>query len=335
MSFRDLLGTVDASTDLQNLRSLAGLSEEEAAEYERLKEKVVALQSSDPSAALKQTAQDVAVLAEAEKAFSAVKNLDFELWHERLATLQQTTQAYIDSGLKDFEAPTRGGQIEEWREFIEAGEKLIQTLDGEYPVDGSECIYCGQELDEEASDRANALKKATIAASEYQARSDLEGLLDEIEKTVAAAAWVKNAQIILGRFRGTLRSLTDAAKAASNEILNEGFIARFNEECRRLHAPPIKLSFPGGDARVERKKSISDRYSISQILSEGEQKAIALADFLAESRLRTSSSPIVFDDPVNSLDYKRIGYVAERLAELSEDRQTIVFTHNIWFASEK
>jgi hypothetical protein len=69
-------------------------------------------------------------------------------------------------------------------------------------------------------------------------------------------------------------------------------------------------------------------------LSEGEQKAVALADFLAESRLRTSSSPIAFDDPVNSLDYKRIRYVASRLAELSNDRQIIVFTHNIWFATE-
>lgn len=451
VTFRDLLGTVDASTDLQYLRSLAGLSEDEAADYERLKEKVVALQSSDRTAALKQTAQDLALLAEAEKGFSAVKNFDFEQWHERLATLHQRTQAYIDSGLKDFEAPTPGAQTEEWRQFIEAGEKLIQTLEGEYPVDGSECIYCGQELDEdaqqlltryrayctgelknavgealreveiaaeplqgldlastisklkargeaevdaakstwlnagkliedaeaarakicdkqnvphdgcatlsdanletlrnhqkelahfakalggEASDRAEELNKAKVAASEYQARLDLEGVLEHIEKSIAAATWVKNAQTILGRFRGTLRSLTAAAKAASNEILNEGFVARFDEECRRLHAPAVKLSFPGGDARVERKKSISDRYSISQILSEGEQKAIALADFLAESRLRTSSSPIVFDDPVNSLDYKRIGYVAERLAELSSDRQIIVFTHNIWFASE-
>jgi hypothetical protein len=69
-------------------------------------------------------------------------------------------------------------------------------------------------------------------------------------------------------------------------------------------------------------------------LSEGEQKAIALADFLAEAGLPSIAAPIVFDDPVNSLDYKRLRHVVDRIVQLSATRQVVVFTHNIWFTAE-
>jgi len=42
---------------------------------------------------------------------------------------------------------------------------------------------------------------------------------------------------------------------------------------------------------------------------------------------------VVFDDPVNSLDYRRIYEVVRRFIAISQDQQLIVFTHNIWFAS--
>jgi wobble nucleotide-excising tRNase len=43
---------------------------------------------------------------------------------------------------------------------------------------------------------------------------------------------------------------------------------------------------------------------------------------------------LIFDDPVNSLDYRRIGEVSSRIALLAADRQVIVFTHNLWLAVE-
>ncbi len=68
-------------------------------------------------------------------------------------------------------------------------------------------------------------------------------------------------------------------------------------------------------------------------MSEGEQKVIALADFLAEASLKPPA-PVIFDDPINSLDYKRLDVVVSRIILLSDSRQVIVFTHNIWFAAE-
>lgn len=70
---------------------------------------------------------------------------------------------------------------------------------------------------------------------------------------------------------------------------------------------------------------------LEQILSEGEQRAIALGSFLAELKLANHNGGIVFDDPVSSLDHKRRGNVAKRLASASGQRQVLVFTHDVVF----
>ena len=55
---------------------------------------------------------------------------------------------------------------------------------------------------------------------------------------------------------------------------------------------------------------------------------------LAECGLRGADFPIVFDDPVSSLDHRYRCRVAERLAEEANDRQVIVFTHDVFFLTE-
>ena len=140
------------------------------------------------------------------------------------------------------------------------------------------------------------------------------------------------AGTVLDTFPGLLRSLTVAAKSASEQLLNQDFERLFKVECMALRAPEVKLEFPGREGQPRRKKTVAARYALSAILSEGEQKVIALADFLAEVGLPKAPGPIVFDDPVNSLDYKRLEYVVNRVVQLSESRQVVVFTHNIWFA---
>jgi energy-coupling factor transporter ATP-binding protein EcfA2 len=70
---------------------------------------------------------------------------------------------------------------------------------------------------------------------------------------------------------------------------------------------------------------------LEEILSEGEQRAIALGSFLAELKLANHSGGIVFDDPVSSLDHKRRGKVAKRMALESLRRQVLVFTHDVVF----
>ncbi|GEO99839.1 hypothetical protein GCM10007887_06590 [Methylobacterium haplocladii] len=73
----------------------------------------------------------------------------------------------------------------------------------------------------------------------------------------------------------------------------------------------------------------------NQILSEGEQRALALACFLSEMGSDGSSYGLIVDDPVSSLDHNRVRKVAQRLiAEAEKGRQVIIFTHNIVFFNE-
>lgn len=70
---------------------------------------------------------------------------------------------------------------------------------------------------------------------------------------------------------------------------------------------------------------------ISSVLSEGEQKIIALSNFLAECTIEGRKNTIIFDDPVNSLDMNYRDLIANKIVELSSDRQVIVFTHDLFF----
>ena len=74
--------------------------------------------------------------------------------------------------------------------------------------------------------------------------------------------------------------------------------------------------------------------NIDEILSEGEQRAIALGAFLAELSLADHSCGIIFDDPVSSLDHHRRQHVARRLVGEAKKRQVIVFTHDTSFLGQ-
>lgn len=71
--------------------------------------------------------------------------------------------------------------------------------------------------------------------------------------------------------------------------------------------------------------------SINSILSEGEQKIIALSNFLAECTIDNRLNTIIFDDPVTSLDMDYRELIANKIVQLSENRQIVVFTHDLSF----
>ena len=56
-----------------------------------------------------------------------------------------------------------------------------------------------------------------------------------------------------------------------------------------------------------------------------------MATFFSELTIAEHNSPIVFDDPVSSLDHKWRNRIAKRIVEEANNRQAIVFTHDITF----
>jgi len=127
------------------------------------------------------------------------------------------------------------------------------------------------------------------------------------------------------------RKISDKTTAARNELVADEFQKTFEAELKffRRSNAPVSMSFKTDKGQSKIVQSISDSYKLNEILSEGEQKAIALAEFLTELQFDKGKSPAVFDDPVTSLDHKIIDEVARRLLKLSKERQVIIFTHSI------
>ena len=129
------------------------------------------------------------------------------------------------------------------------------------------------------------------------------------------------------------RRITDRRR----EILTPTLRAALDKELERLQLTHIPLDLTdrgqGGESIIEIALDAQQRIANnSDVLSEGEQRALALACFLAELQEIGGDHGIIFDDPVSSLDHGRMEAVAKRLAEEAfKGRQVIVFTHNILF----
>ena len=184
--------------------------------------------------------------------------------------------------------------------------------------------------------RANATAALSVKQKELVelvARIELKRNLPTVHEYVRRAKRAQQLEVLSRSIsNGAAKQLTVQSKLASEDLVNRNFESLFSEECARLRAPQVALRFQGRSGQAQRKKVVAS-YKPSSVLSEGEQKVLALADFLAESRMRGTKAPLVFDDPVTSLDYRRLDEVAGRIHALAETHQVIVLTHNIMFAS--
>jgi len=117
---------------------------------------------------------------------------------------------------------------------------------------------------------------------------------------------------------------------ATQEVADE-----LNAELKELKVHELQVTMrsesPGGKTQFKLALQYPGGGTVSSILSEGEQRAIAIASFLAEIKLGKGLGGIVFDDPVSSLDHRRRWEVARRLAVEARHRQVIVLTHDIYF----
>lgn len=138
----------------------------------------------------------------------------------------------------------------------------------------------------------------------------------------------KNA--IKRKFMST--TLTQKQSEAFKSIVQANYYQIFDKFAQDLNISHINLKFTPKKGETLRKKTVSSKeYKVSQIMSEGEQKAVAMVELATDLTMRGDFNPILFDDPVTSLDYKRAETIADLIYKLSLDRQVIVFTHNIMF----
>lgn len=123
------------------------------------------------------------------------------------------------------------------------------------------------------------------------------------------------------------RKTTDARQ----QLVEQNFNELFQIELKLFKKSDLKIELNFGTDKGNSKIShrLNSIYKLTDILSEGEQKAISLAEFLTELQLDNIKAPVIFDDPVNSLDHRIIDEVGKRFIELSKQRQVVIFTHSI------
>lgn len=132
-------------------------------------------------------------------------------------------------------------------------------------------------------------------------------------------------------------SISTLSSQISRSGVVEPLVAAFSDELRDFGFERFKVKVDTRNRSGEQqfKLSIADENDVTiatlGVASEGEQRCIAIASFLAEMKADARRSAVIFDDPVNSLSHEWSSRVARRLIIESQNRQVIVLTHNIVF----
>ena len=124
--------------------------------------------------------------------------------------------------------------------------------------------------------------------------------------------------------------ITSLANQAQKALLTNTLKTNFEKELKALGRQKLNVELEvinGSKGKCNTQLKLTGNNSVLEILSEGEQKAVALAMFFAE--IQDENYPIILDDPVTSLDHEIAGMLAKRLLNFSN--QVIVFCHNRLF----
>lgn len=182
-----------------------------------------------------------------------------------------------------------------------------------------------------------ALDGMRVRLAELKDRSkladDLETVLQRLRDVVEQTSLTRcKAQV-------ATRPISTQITALRKQLVTNEMERRIVEEIGWLdltHLPfKVSDSSSGGKSLFSVGLQGAGSVKNNQVLSEGEQRALALACFLAEIGGDDARYGIIVDDPVSSLDHLRIRKVAQRLvAEAKKGRQVIIFTHNLVFFNE-
>ena len=168
-----------------------------------------------------------------------------------------------------------------------------------------------------------------------QHREMLGQYFPKIEEYVRNQIWAQKAANI----GGNTRHITNKYKQLFEQLVTDRYIQLFEQTLKDLKRPlRVKVQTTGRKGETYKQIVLETGNSTpvagatpENVLSEGEKRAVAMADFLTEVALDTSSSGIILDDPVTSLDLEWREMIASILANEAKRRQVIIFTHDLPF----
>lgn len=128
------------------------------------------------------------------------------------------------------------------------------------------------------------------------------------------------------------RKIGDIMENQAVSLLHQEFVLHLNFFNRELASKVVISKTRTNEGSTFQRCNLDGiNDSIKSILSEGEQKIIALSNFLAECTIDNRLNTIIFDDPVTSLDMDYRDLIATKIVQLSQSRQIVVFTHDLSF----
>lgn len=276
--------------------------------------------------------------SELSQADSNIKKLiqDFKNFDYKLITKGSSFEEWLQEKI-----PNLHSQLISWQTQIETiKENVIQNLSylqwekeiDTFKMEETICNEYLRSLEKEISELNTQKVKKEIDEiekfeNEYNDRHRLKDFLPEIKGFLEDLKWVDAANSITI----STQKATRFQRSLFSQYVTDKYIERFDEECKKLNADfSAEIKQKGSKGNTLSKLTIKDRKPID-ILSEGEQRAITIANFLAETSLNNKNSCIVLDDPVSSLDVDRKEVIGERLVEEAKQKQVVIFTHDITF----
>ncbi len=187
-----------------------------------------------------------------------------------------------------------------------------------------------QEASLEGNKFNETIMKLKAKRVELQQRQVLKNNIKDVTAFIKDLQWIEKAEMA----KPNKRFVTDKQSELFHMLIESKYKERLEEECRKLSCTlPIKFKAQGRGGKTIRGWKVQGDHKPEEIFSEGEQRGLALADFLTEVNLDPANAAIVFDDPVTSMDHRRKKLIACRLANEAKNRQVVIFTHDLVFLS--
>jgi energy-coupling factor transporter ATP-binding protein EcfA2 len=146
----------------------------------------------------------------------------------------------------------------------------------------------------------------------------------------------------IDNYSKAIKDCSTTTISTAKTLLNKTFLGdRFDELVeyeRKFFGLSYEINFAISSQLGKSMQSLAcdnlGKLSPAQFMSEGEAKVAALSCFLAEYKMSDAKIPLVFDDPITSLDHNFQSQVVKRLVELAKETQVIVFTHDFVFSND-
>ena len=203
-----------------------------------------------------------------------------------------------------------------WIEEANAHSKNLSELATKYDEDAK-------------SDNREEIKKKLTSLQTRKWLSEQRAAIDEEVTRLKLLNQIQEA-----KKSTNTKALSEKKGALAEALITNAFVQRFNAELKALGASQVKVELVQSKVskgRVLHKLQLrgASQNGLSDILSEGENRIVSIASFLADVAGKSNQTPFIFDDPISSLDQSYEEAVVQRLIELSQSRQVIIFTHRL------